>query len=86
MLKKKTGKHLQFYMDCLKKGEMPRTGLCACSWNDYICEELLMLFMPSGSGMFNYWASTKKGYDECYKFTGLRQTIVLFMACLNNEL
>lgn len=86
MPKKKTGKHLQFYMDCVKNGEMPKAGLCACSWNDYIYEELLMLFKPDHAGAFSYWASLKGGYDECFKFTKLRQTIVLFMAAINNEL
>lgn len=84
MPKKK--KHLRFYMDCLKKGEMPKAGLCACSWNDYICEESLILFKPDSVGIFSYWASEKGGYNECYKFNKLRQTIVLFMAAINNEL
>lgn len=86
MSKKKVGKHLRFYMDYMKKSEMPRAGLCACSWNDYISEDLLMLFKPTDAGMFSYWASEKKGCDECYKFTKLRQTIILFIAALNNEL
>jgi hypothetical protein len=86
MAKNKIGKHLQFYMDCMKKGEMPKAGLCASSWNDYICEESLMLFKPDYAGMFSYWASEKSGYDDCYKFTKLRQTIVLLMAAINNEL
>lgn len=87
MSKKKIGKHLKFYTDCLKNGEMPKSGLCACSWNYYICEESLMLFKPDNAGMFSYWASLKKGrYDDCYIFNKLRQNIVLFMAAINNEL
>lgn len=86
MPKKKAGKHLQFYMDCVKNGEMPKAGLCACSWNDYIYEELLMLFKPDHAGAFSYWASQKKGYTECYKFNKLRQAIVLLMAAINDEL
>jgi hypothetical protein len=86
MAKKKIGKHLRFYMNCMKNGEMPRAGLCACAWNDYLMEESLMLFKPDDAGMFSYWGSEKKGYDECYTFTKLRQTIVLFLAAINNEL
>lgn len=87
MSKKKTGKHLQFYMHCVQNGEMPRPGLCKCSWGDYISEELLMLFKPEDVGIFSYWASLKiKKYDDCYKFNELRQTIVLLMAAINNEL
>lgn len=85
MVKKKLGKHLQFYMDCIHKGRIPRSGLCACSWHDLIDEELLMLFKPDGASTWSYWAAGKtvRFYEE---FTELRQTIVLFMACLNDEL
>lgn len=86
MSKKKIGKHLRFYLACIKNGhEMPKAGLCACAWFDFINEEILMMFKPAKAGMFSYLASLKKGQDY-YEFTGLRQTIVLFMAAINGEL
>lgn len=86
MAKNKIGKHLKFYFSCISNGfEMPKAGLCACSWCDFINEEILMMFKPDEAGMFSYWASLKKGQDY-YEFTGLRQTIVLFMAAMNGEL
>lgn len=85
MAKKKTGKHLQFYMDCMVAKEMPRAGLCSCSWNDFIDEDLLSIFKPDGISEFKYWASGVK-WDKVYIFTPLRQTIVLFMAAMAGEL
>lgn len=85
MPKKKYGKYLQFYMDCMKNQEMPKAGLCCCSWTGYIEEKQLDLFIPSGVNPFAYWCNKRK--DECpYKFNKLRQTIVLFMAAINGEL
>lgn len=86
MTKKKPGKHLQFYMDCIEEKIMPDSGLCGSSWERRIDGKLLLLFKPEGVSTFDYWASGKK-HDNCYYiFTELRQTIVLLMACLNNEL
>jgi hypothetical protein len=85
MPKKKTGKHLQFYMVCMKDNRMPRGGLCSCSWNGLIDEALLLLFKPEYASTFSYWAAGEVVVDY-YKFTKLRQTIVLFMAAIKNEL
>ena len=85
MAKKKTGKHLQFYMDCIRKGKMPNYGLCSCAKMGYLDYYLLQDFRPTNCLYYSYWASGDR-YDRCFKFTPLRQTIVLLMACLNNEL
>lgn len=85
MPKKKVGKHLQFYMDCIIMDEMPKEGLCSCAWQGYINEELLFLFKPEEASIWSFWATGDGGYT--YKsFSPLRQTIVLFMAAINNEL
>lgn len=85
MAKNKTGKHLQFYINCSKKQEMPRAGLCCCAWGGYIKEEVLELFQPESASPFSYWARRSE-YESPFKFNILRQTIVLFMAAINNEL
>ncbi len=100
MKKKKTGKHLQFYMDCMKRGVMPNSGLCinTVDLGGPLSEELFRLFIPTDDELF---ALAKKGYSTSYwglgvitndydilydAFSPLRQTIVLFMAAINNEL
>lgn len=85
MAKKKAGKHLQFYSDCINMDEMPRSGLCGCAWGGYIDEELLFLFKPEYASMWSYWASGDNRYSK-KSFSPLRQTIVLFMAAINGEL
>lgn len=86
MPKKKIGKHLQFYRAYIVgKQLLPCAGLCACSWNDYIDQNTLELFKPEYASIFSYWASGNKT-SSYFKFTELRQTIVLFMAAINNEL
>lgn len=47
MAKKKTGKHLQFYMDCMKNKGMPRAGLCACAESGIISVFILHRFIPN---------------------------------------
>lgn len=88
MPKKKTSKHLQFYMDCMHKGRMPRVGLCSCAVHEYIDESLLETFIPDNTltTAFSFWASGRQNKNCFYVFTPLRQTIVLLMAALNNEL
>jgi hypothetical protein len=93
MAKKKIGKHLQFYMDCMKNEcRMPYIkgkyygGLCSIANRNVIDKSLFRLFAYSQND-FKYWASEDdRPYSDRFVFTGLRQTIVLFMACLNNEL
>lgn len=86
MPKKKIGKHLQFYMDCISDEIMPQVGLCNCGWTGLIDGNLLLLFKPEDASVFDYWASGIKHNPCAFNFTELRQTIVLFMAALNNEL
>jgi hypothetical protein len=95
MAKKKLGKHLQFYFDCIHYGLMPTTGLCKAAEEGLISKSFLdKYYNPDKYDkkiLFNegkdtaYWGSDDWGFC-LYKFTYLRQTIVLFMACLNNEL
>lgn len=91
MPKKKPGKHLRFYMDCMETGKMPYCGLCICADEELISSSLLKLLDPSFE-LYNttihhylFWASGSEK-SMAWQFTTLRQTIVLLMACLNNEL
>lgn len=86
LMSNESRKHLQFYMDCMKKRQTPRDGLCSCAWGGYIDEELLMLFKPEWASIWSYWAAGERVRIKYNKFTSLRQTIVLFMAAINNEL
>jgi len=98
MPKKKTGKHLQFYMDCMITNQMPNDGLCICTddCGGVLSNYLLELFYPSYEECAKldmegkssaYWASgTKRHKNDFDVFTELRQTIVLFMAAMNGEL
>lgn len=88
--------HLDFYFKCIESGRLPddNDGLCLCA----IDEDLFDLFEPNteDSAQLNaeclsvvYWASGVSIDDSTSKyggFTSLRQTIVLFMAAINNEL
>lgn len=92
------GEHLDFYIKCMNDGKLPREGLCRCY--KYIDSEMLEdLFSPDdndfkelrGKGMCQtYWASeaaVDDFSDQCtVSFGPLRQTIVLFMAAINDEL
>jgi len=88
MAKKKVGKHLKFYSGCFYSKKMPGVGLCSCAIMEYIDEDLLNLFYPddSISTAFSFWASGHENKDCLYRFTPLRQTIVLFMAAMSGEL
>jgi len=65
-------------------------GLC----NTEIGEDALELFYPTERDWFDYsigtsfWAAGLDFFDcnRIYKFTPLRQTIVLFLAAMNDEL
>lgn len=87
MPKKKIGQHIQFYRDCMEQTTMPNVGLCRCGMYGFISDEILNdYFTPEHFiDAITFWASGEKG-DHQHVFTPLRQTIVLFMACLNNEL
>lgn len=87
MPRKKTGKHLQFYMDCMSNGVMPENGLCRCATTNLISDDDLSLYFKPYDFIENlyFWASGEKN-DKQYVFTPLRQTIVLLLAAINNEL
>lgn len=92
------GRHLQFYMDCIQTGEVKDhgigSGLCACAGMGDIDEETLFLFEPNFENQMEdensagWWGAglPSDDPDRHYKFTPLRQTIVLFMAAINGEL
>lgn len=94
------GKNLDFYMQCIKVGEMPHHscgGLCPIARKGVIDSELLGLFEPyrkdetelEKEGLSKGWWASGLGINDLNKydaFTPLRQTIVLFMAAINNEL
>lgn len=91
---KKIGKHLQFYIDCHKNKELPGFGLCYCARHGHIDSSIFELFEPTICDEDNliaeghdlsYWASGDEGINA-FKFTPLRQSIILFMAAINGEL
>lgn len=90
----KKGKHLQFYIDCMNNGgKMPviqksiyKGGLCSMADGGLISQEIFELF-SYGQPSVLYWASDSEWYNyNKHGFTELRQTIVLLMAAINNEL
>lgn len=95
MPKKKLGKHLQFYMDCMIADcKMPKIGysninggLCRAVAQGDLSENIFKLF-SCGQGIYSYWAHIGDGhsYASAYEFNPLRQTIVLFMAAISGEL
>lgn len=96
-MSKRNKKHLEFYNRCMLSGNiLPYGGLCECAELELIDESLLMLFVPerrSDTIWAAYWAYefgihdvNYNNKDHCIGFTPLRQTIVLFMAAINNEL
>lgn len=98
-MKKKKTPYLNYYEKCMNLGaKMPFGGLCMRFNNS----ETFDLFIPTEhefndlndvEGCSTYWASGVKCSEnggqqliECFGFTTLRQTIVLFCAAINNEL
>jgi hypothetical protein len=101
-MKKKETPFLDFYKECVKSGRMncksPQeacwhrfTGLCGTRLN----MDLIQEFKPTGAECIEvYWGFSGEkvnrnlttAEDIQYAFTPLRQTIVLFCACLNGEL
>jgi hypothetical protein len=99
MPKRRIGKHLQFYIDCMRTGVIPGDGLCLNTSDcaGVLSEVLLETLTPTlderkqldKEGYSSaYWASGISRHDpDTYNaFTSLRQTIILFMAAINNEL
>jgi hypothetical protein len=93
MFTNKRGKHLKFYFDCLNNdGIMPRHngvyqgGLCLMVESNEIDKEIFNLFSED-QHVFSYWADESDYcWENRYAFSDLRQTIVLFMAAINDEL
>jgi len=93
-MQKEKDKHIKFYLDCIKTRRIPHNGLCSCSSYGHIDDFTLNLFVPTDHDEYQldseglevtYWGSGLKK-EALKKFTPLRQTIVLFMAAINNEL
>jgi hypothetical protein len=93
---KKETPHLDFYHKCLDDG-LPYGGLCACADHGLIDEYLFELFEPTDDDIIIinscnlslwFWGAGLPFGDpgNIGTFTPLRQTIILFMAALNNEL
>lgn len=85
--------YLDSYYKWMETEEMPDDGLCNC----FISNESLELFKPNQEQVNRlrdeelselYWGSGLhyNHPDRYSRFTELRQTIVLFMAAMNNEL
>lgn len=87
-MKKKTP-HLDFYKHCIEFGRMPVAGLCI---SEDIDSDNLMLFKPTkeefGVESYWYWWAYDGNVDNgrSFIFSPMRQTIVLFLAAMNNEL
>lgn len=101
MKTKKNKKHLDFYYKCMETGRLPGgDGLCKEALLGRISESLLSKIDPMnlcwqyrsnnyeelfGDICLPYWGSDDSLWRRG-QFTPLRQTIVLLMAAMNNEL
>jgi hypothetical protein len=85
------GKYLNFYNQCMVSGRLTGPGLCRC------LDELdVAIFQPGETDDDNDWHwgyDGETGFLECpsaieyvWSFTPMRQTIVLFLAAMNDEL
>lgn len=89
MKKGKRKKYLEFYNKCMTTGVMPYKenketcgGLCSI----FPRSEELKLMSPDDKRLW-YWGHSDEYWNgDGTTFTELRQTIVLFMAAMNNEL
>jgi len=86
--------YLKYYREWMKAGRLPKKGLCnSTKYRDRV---LLNLFAPYDNKWRNlfYWGfngnlKIDHGHDtqeRRYSFSPIRQTIVLLMAAMNNEL
>lgn len=88
-MKKKTP-YLDFYNLCMKTGLMPKDGLCnSLREFGYGCDQFIPLH--NEADFFMYWGSDQTAgkvnmREHMFAFNPLRQTIVLFLAAMNNEL
>lgn len=101
MARKKFRPHLDFYNKFAESKVMPGafvyakpSGLCFLSTHNYLKGDLLDLFEPTDEddkwleweGFDRTWWASENKDPMLGVFTPLRQTIVLFMAAMNNEL
>ena len=95
----KNKKHLNFYKTNLQSGVIPWGGLCGSTDEGLLDECTLYLLSPTDNDIGDlaheglstlYWGSGLPAIlsdrEKSLPFTELRQTIVLFMAAINNEL
>lgn len=101
LLAKKKTPHLDYYKRCMISGKLNDhnsifdcSGLCEAADNKLIMKKYLNIVEPTienirdlrGEGKSStYWGSDSYLY-KTEEFTELRQTIILLMAALNNEL
>lgn len=92
-MKKPIGKYLKFYYDSIKNKRIPMSGLCCTFDFDDIFEEFIRPTteeLQAASDKYDtwVWCETHRQiiHDPCGKFNELRQTVVLLMAAINNEL
>jgi len=81
-------KYLPLYYKWMKQGRIPNDGLCNSL--DY-SEEFRLYFANNLRGYWGYNGESTHNLCEIdpegpYKFTPLRQNIVLFLAAMNGEL
>jgi hypothetical protein len=97
----KRRKFLKFFKEYFGY-DLPDNGLCFSKWHMRLHSEQLQLFdlmIPSGGDSDDldkegldsaYWGSglpvTYRKWERMYSFTPLRQTIVLLLAAMNDEL
>lgn len=79
------------------KGTSLNTGLCGAAKSDQINKDMLDLFAPTYQneleligpdaswGWWGYEGDESDWVAKYYQFTTLRQTVVLFMACMAGE-
>jgi hypothetical protein len=90
-------KAITLYKRWMKTGIMPEDGLCSCLNEYYELEKHLKLFFPTQDELDKmlkeeksryFWASDLHAAapERKHTFTELRQTILLFIAAMNNEL
>jgi hypothetical protein len=91
-------KLIELYKEWMEKGEIPGNGICWSIPEEYLkdirlfqptCEEELQLFQKGLSSV--YWGSgvhisKTTLYNLKHKFTSLRQTIVLLICAMNDEI
>jgi len=90
-------KLIDLYKEWMETGEMPEMGLCGCLSETRYAENL-SLFAPTEEDdivLYKerkptiYWGSGEEMNGKtrlCYTFTPLRQTIVLLICAIHNEL